>query len=134
MKTAESRAPYLKSARNTTVKNFYTCFDSTVEDDVLTEFYEKKRFIEQEFQDIEDRIVGFYLKTKPLSCSTTSIREQIQKQMIPLYKMVMDPIQVSVHDAMVQLKKAPSDAEIISKINRCVGDGGPADDVSNSIK
>ena len=134
METAESRAPYLKSAGNTAVKNFYTFLNSTVEDDALVEFYEKKRFIEQEFQDIEDRIVGFYLKTKPSSCNTLSIREEIQKQLIPLYKMVMGPIQVSVHDVMVQSKKAPSDADIISKINYCVGDGEAADDVSNTIK
>ncbi|MCP4461021.1 MAG: hypothetical protein GY816_23820, partial [Cytophagales bacterium] len=68
--SAEERAPHLKSARDTTVKNEYAVLNSAVESDALTEFYEKKRSIEVEFQDIEDRIVGLYLEAKPSTRST----------------------------------------------------------------
>ncbi len=69
MTSAEERA------RDTAVKNGYTLLNSTVESNTLTEFYEKRRFVEVEFQDIEDRIVGFYLKAKASTRSTMSIRE-----------------------------------------------------------
>ena len=101
--SAEERAPHLKSARDTAVKNGYTVLNSAVKSDALTEFYEKKRSIEVEFQDIEDRIVGLYLEAKPSTRSTMSIREDIQTQLFPLYHMVLKPIETSVYETMVQL-------------------------------
>ena len=127
MMSAETRAPYLKASRNTTIKNVYTVLNSTVEDGVLAEFYEKKRFIEQEFQDIEDRIVDFYLKIKPATCPSVSIREETQKQLMPLYKLVIRPIENLVYETTVQLKNDPSDVRNAAKIDCAVGEGKVAE-------
>ena len=127
MMSAETRAPYLKASRNTTIKNVYTVLNSTAEDGVLAEFYEKKRFIEQEFQDIEDRIVDFYLKIKPATCPSVSIRVEIQKQLMPLYKMVIRPIENLVYETTVQLKNDPSDVRNVAKIDCAVGEGKVAE-------
>ena len=127
MMSAETRAPYLKASRNTTIKNVYTVLNSTVEDGVLAEFYEKKRFIEQEFQDIEDRIVDFYLKIKPATCPSVSIREETQKQLMPLYKLVIRPIENLVYETTVQLKNDPSDVRNVAKIDCAVGEGKVAE-------
>ena len=127
MMSAETRAPYLKASRNTTIKNVYTVLNSTAEDGVLAEFYEKKRFIEQEFQDIEDRIVDFYLKIKPATCPSVSIREETQKQLMPLYKLVIRPIENLVYETTVQLKNDPSDVRNVAKIDCAVGEGKVAE-------
>ena len=127
MMSAETRAPYLKASRNTTIKNVYSVLNSTVEDGVLAEFYEKKRFIEQEFQDIEDRIVDFYLKIKPATCPSVSIREETQKQLMPLYKLVIRPIENLVYETTVQLKNDPSDVSNAAKIDCAVGEGKVAE-------
>ena len=131
MMSAETRAPYLKASRNTTIKNVYTVLNSTVEDGVLAEFYEKKRFIEQEFQDIEDRIVDFYLKIKPATCPSVSIREETQKQLMLLYKLVIRPIENLVYETTVQLKNDPSDVETISKVNHSAGEGKVMEESTN---
>ena len=110
-------------------KNIYTVLNSTVEDGVLAEFYEKKRFIEEEFQAIEDRIVDLYLKTKPSTCATMFMREETQKQLMSLYKMVIRPIENLVYETTaVQLKKDPSDVGNISKVDRSVGEGKVMDE------
>ena len=127
MMSAETRAPYLKASRKTTIKNVCTVLNSTVEDGVLAEFYEKKRFIEQEFQDIEDRIVDFYLKIKPATCPSVSIREETQKQLMPLYKLVIRPIENLVYETTVQLKNDPSDVRNVAKIDCAVGEGKVAE-------
>ena len=127
MMSAETRAPYLKASRNTTIKNVYTVLNSTVEDGVLAEFYEKKRFIEQEFQDIEDRIVDFYLKIKPATCPSVSIREETQKQLMLLYKLVIRPIENLVYETTVQLKNDPSDVRNVAKIDCAVDEGKVAE-------
>ena len=132
MMTAEARAPYLKFTRTTTVKNGHTVLPSTVEDDVLVEFYEKKHFADVEFQAIEDCIAGLYLKATTGSFKTKSrelmlARNEIQKQLIPLYKMVLQPIEDLVYGSMVQSKKDPTDVGNVTKIDCAVGEGKVAE-------
>ena len=132
MMTAEARAPYLKFTRTTTVKNGHTVLPSTVEDDVLVEFYEKKHFADVEFQAIEDCIMGLYLKASTGSFKTKSrelmlVRNEIQKQLIPLYKMVLQPIEDLVYGSMVQSKKDPIDVRNVATIDCAVGGGKVAE-------
>ena len=132
MMTAEARAPYLKFTRTTTVKNGRTVLPSTIEDDVLNDFYEKKHFADVEFQAIEDCIVGLYLKASTGSFKTKSrelmlVRNEIQKQLIPLYKMVLQPIEDLVYGSMVQSKKDPTDVRNVATIDCAVGEGKVAE-------
>ena len=75
---------------------------SVVDDVTLTHFEEQKRILNTEFQDIEDQIVGFYLMTKANTCSTKRIRKKVQKQLLPLYKMVRDSLDLSIMGKMDQ--------------------------------
>ena len=84
------------------VKQKDTVLSSMVDDVTLTHFEEQKRILNTEFQDIEDRIVGFYLMTKPNPHTTKRIRQKIQKQLLPLYKMVKDSLEISIMENMVQ--------------------------------
>ncbi len=58
--------PHLKDGA---VKLEDTVLSSVVDDVTLTHFEEQKRILNTEFQDIEDKIVGFYLMTKGSTCS-----------------------------------------------------------------
>ena len=84
------------------VKHKDTVLSSIVDNITLTHFEEQKRILNTEFQDIEDRIVGFYLMTKPNTRTTKRIRQKIQKQLLPLYKMVKDSLEISTMEKMVQ--------------------------------
>ena len=79
-----------------------TVLSSMVDNVTLTHFEEQKRILNTEFQDIEDRIVGLYLMTKPNPHTTKRIRQKIQKQLLPLYKMVKDSLEISTMEKMVQ--------------------------------
>ena len=84
------------------VKHKDTVLSSIVDNITLTHFEEQKRILNTEFQDIEDQIVGFYLMTKPDTRTTKRVRQKIQKQLLPLYKMVMDSLEISIMEKMVQ--------------------------------
>ena len=90
----------------------------------LTHFEEQKRISNTEFQDIEDQIVGFYLMTKPKTRSLKCIRKKIQKQLLPLYKMVNDSLEISIMEKMVQLNVnvTPPDAKRMKISDVTVGD------------
>ena len=84
------------------VKHKDTVLSSIVDNVTLTHFEEQKRILNTEFQDIEDQIVGFYLMTKPDTRTTKRVRQRIQKQLLPLYKMVKDSLEISTMGKMVQ--------------------------------
>ena len=84
------------------VKHKDTVLSSIVDNVTLTHFEEQKRILNTEFQDIEDRIIGFYLMTKSNTRTTKRIRQKIQKQLLPLYKMVKDSLEISTMGKMVQ--------------------------------
>ena len=75
----------------------------------LSYFEEQKRILNSKFQDIEDQIVGFYLMTK----RTKRIRKKIQKQLVPLYNLVRDSLEMSMYATSVQMRNdvAPPDAK-----------------------
>ena len=73
-----------------------TVISSMTDNVTLTHFEEQKRILNSEFQDIEDQIVGFYLMTKPNTPSTKRIRKKIQKQLVPLYNLVRDSLEMSM--------------------------------------
>ena len=104
------------------VKHKDTVLSSIVDNITLTHFEEQKRILNTEFQDIEDQIVGFYLMTKPDTRTTKRVRQKVQKQLLPLYKMVIRPIENLVYETTAQLKNDPSDAETISKVNHSAGE------------
>ena len=102
--SAEERAPHLRFLKNAAANHGDTVLNSVVDDDTLTQFEGQKRNLNVEFQDIEDRIVWFYLITKPLACSTKDIRETIQTHLMPLYTMVRDSLETSMYVTRVQMK------------------------------
>ena len=55
------------------------------------------------------------------------VRNEIQKQLIPLYKMVLQPIEDLVYRSMVQLKKDPTDVRNVAKIDCAVDEGKVAE-------
>ena len=78
---------------------------SSMTDNVtLTHFEEQTRILNSEYQDTEDQIVGFYLLTKPKTPSTKRIRKKIQNQLVPLYKIVRDSLEISMYVTSVQMK------------------------------
>ena len=87
--------------KDVAVKHEDTVLSSMVDSVTLTHFEEQKRILNTEFQDIEDQIVGFYLMTKPKTRSLKCIRKKIQKQLLPLYKMVNDSLEISIMEKMV---------------------------------
>ena len=101
-----------------------TVLSSMVDNVTLTHFEEQKRILNTEFQDIEDQIVGFYLMTKPKTRSLKCIRKKIQKQLLPLYKMVNDSLEISIMEKMVQLNVnvTPPDAKRTKISDVTVGD------------
>ena len=95
------------------VKHKDTVLSSIVDNVTLTHFEEQKRILNTEFQDIEDQIVGFYLMTKPNTHSTKRIRKKIQKQLVPLYNLVRDSLEMSMYATSVQMRNdvVPPDAK-----------------------
>ena len=106
------------------VKHKDTVLSSIVDNITLTYFEEQKRILNTEFQDIEDQIVGFYLMTKPDTRTTKRVRQKIQKQLLPLYKMVRDSLEISIMEKMVQLNVnvTPPDAKRTKISDVTVGD------------
>ena len=113
MKSAKERVPYLKNAKDIGVEHKDTMLSSMVDDDSLIQFEEQKRILNVEFQDIEDQIVSFYLMTRPKTRSTKHIREKIQTQLFPLYKMVIESLEAPMFEMIVQLNSdvSPPDAK-----------------------
>ena len=109
------------------VKHKDTVLSSIVDNITLTHFEEQKRILNTEFQDIEDQIVGFYLMTKPDTRTTKRVRQKIQKQLLPLYKMVIRPIENLVYETTAQLKNDPSDVRNVAKVDCAVGEGKVAE-------
>ena len=107
MKNAKERA------KDVRVKHKDTVLSLMVGDDSLVQFEEQKRILNVEFQDIEDQIISFYLMTKPKTRSTKHIREKIQTQLFPLYKIVMESLEKPMFETMVQLNSnvSPPDAK-----------------------
>ena len=90
--------------KDATVKRKGTVISSITDNVTLMHFEEQKRILNSEFQDIEDQIVGFYLMTKPNTLSTKRIRKKIQKQLVPLYNIVRDLLEMSMYATSVQMK------------------------------
>ena len=101
-----------------------TVLSSVVDDVTLTHFEEQNRILNTEFQDIEDQIVGFYLMTKANTCSTKRIRKKVQKQLLPLYKMVRDSLDLSIMTKMDQRNTdvSPPDVKRMKLFEVNVGD------------
>ena len=120
MKSAKERAPYLKNAKDVGVKHKDTVLSSMFDDDSLIRFEEQKLILNVEFQDIEDQIVSFYLKTR----GTKDIREKIQIQLYPLYKIVRDSLEVSLFEKNTQLNSdvCPPHAKKLKKFEVTDGD------------
>ena len=99
--------------KDATVKRKGTVISSITDNVTLMHFEEQKRILNSEFQDIEDQIVGFYLMTKPNTLSTKRIRKKIQKQLVPLYNIVRDSLEMSLCATNVQMPNdaAPPDAK-----------------------
>ena len=106
------------------VKHKDTGLSSIVDNITLTYFEEQKRILNTEFQDIEDQIVGFYLMTKANTCSTKRIRKKVQKQLLPLYKMVRDSLDLSIMGKMDQHNTdvSPPDVKRMKLFEVNVGD------------
>ena len=91
--------------KDATVKRKGTVISSITDNVTLMHFEEQKRILNSEFQDIEDQIVGFYLMTKPNIPSTKRIRKKIQKQLVPLYNLVVrDSLEMSMYAKSVQMR------------------------------
>ena len=122
--SAEERAPHLQISKNVGVKHKDTVLNSKAKNDTLIQFEEQKNILNVEFQDIEDQIVSFYLMTKPKTRSTKDIREKIQIQLYPLYKMVRDSLQVSLFEKNIQLNSdvCPSHTKKLKKFEVTDGD------------
>ena len=99
MMNAEDHAVHLKSSKDTDVKHGDVAMFN---DYVLNKF--DRRALKIEFQDIEDRIVGLYLMTNPPTRSTRHIRENIQMHLIPLYTIVRESVETSIHLRRSQIK------------------------------
>ena len=97
--SAKERRPYIKIARESAVKHKDTVL---AEINISNEFEKQKRSLDNDFNDIEDRIVTSYLKTKPSFPSTISIRETIRSQLFPLYKMIRRSLDKMMFDAMLR--------------------------------
>ena len=91
----------MKNAKDVGVKHKDTVLSWMFDDESLIRFEEQKRSLNVEFQDIEDQIVSFYLMTKPKTRSTKHIREKIQTQLFPLYKIVMESLEAPMFEMMV---------------------------------
>ena len=102
---AEERQPYLGLSKDEYVENGDTTSKSDeimTDDDTHIQFEEERGILNTEFQDIEDHIVGLYLMTRPKECGTKHIREEIQTQLLPLYKIVRDSLEVTLFEKNVQ--------------------------------
>ena len=114
--SAEEREPYLGLSKDDYVENGDTTFKSDeimTDDDTHIQFEEERRNLNIEFQDIEDHIVGLYLMTRPMERGTKHIREEIQTQLLPLYKIVRDSLEVTLFEKNVQqnIDSSPSIAK-----------------------
>ena len=95
--SAEERAPYLGFSKDTDADNEETtCKSDEIMTDDDTQFEEERHILNTEFQDIEDHIVSLYLMTRPIERGTKHIREKIQTQLFPLYKIVRDSLEVTL--------------------------------------
>ena len=116
--SAEEREPYLGLSKDDYVENgdITTKSDEIMnDDDTHIQFEEERRNLNIEFQDIEDHIVGLYLMTRPMERGTKHIREEIQTQLLPLYKIVRDSLKVTLFEKNVQqyIDSSPSIAKRI---------------------
>ena len=114
--SAEEREPYLGLSKDDYVENVDTTFKSDeimTDNDTHIQFEEERRNLNIEFQDIEDHIVGLYLMTRPVERGTKHIREEIQTQLLPLYKIVRDSLEVTLFEKNVQqnIDSSPSIAK-----------------------
>ena len=99
--SAEEREPYLGLSKDDYVENGDTTSKSDeimTDDDTHIQFEEERRNLNIEFQDIEDHIVGLYLMTRPMERGTKHIREEIQTQLLPLYKIVRDSLEMTLFE------------------------------------
>ena len=113
----------MKIARSA-VKHKDTVLNKT--DIIVTEFEEQISSLDNDFKDIEDLIVTSYLKTKPSLPSTISIRETIQSQLFPLYKMVRECLDKKMYESMVQQDgdEAPQESKRLKTEEASHPDGG----------
>ena len=68
------------------------------DDDTHIQFEEERLILNTEFPDIEDDIVGLHLMKRPMEGGTKHIREEIQTQLFPLYKIVRDFLKVTLFE------------------------------------
>ena len=129
--SARERRPYIKIARSA-VKHKDTVLNKT--DIIVTEFEEQKFSLDNDFKDIEDLIVTSYLKTKPSLPSTISIRETIQSQLFPLYKMVSECLDKKMYESMVQQDgdEAPQESKRLKTEEASHPDGGQENTINES--
>ena len=99
MMNAEDHAVHLKSSKDTNVKHW----DVAIFNDYVPNEFDG-RALKIEFQDIKDRIVGLNLMTNPSTRSTRHIRENIQMHLIPLYTIVRESLETSMHVTRSQIK------------------------------
>ena len=96
---AKDHAVHLKCFKDTNMKHGDV---SMFNDCDLNKF--DRRALQIEFQDIENRIVGLYLMANPPTRGMRHIRENIQKHLIPLYTMVKESLETSIHLRRSQIK------------------------------
>ena len=92
MMNAEDHAMHLKSSKDTNMKHE----DVAIFNDYVPNEFDG-RALKIEFQDIEDRIVGLYLMKNPPTRSRRHIKENMQMHLIPLYTMVIESLETSMH-------------------------------------
>ena len=114
--SAEEQAPYLGLSKDDYVENGDTTSKSDEimsDDNTHIQFEEERRILNAELQDIEYHIVGLYLITRPMERGTKHIREEIQTQLLPLYKIVRDSLEVTLFEKNDQqnINSSPSIAK-----------------------
>ena len=100
MMNAEDHAVHLKTSIDTNMQHGDVVMFN---DYVHNEFDRRALYIE--FQNIEDQIVGLVIfDTNRLTRNIRHIRENLQMHLIPLYKMVRESLDTSMHIIRSQIK------------------------------
>ena len=82
----------MKIARVSAVKHKITLNETNI----VTEFEKEECSLDKDLKDIEGLIITSYLKTKPSSPSTISIRKIMLLQFFPIYRMVREYLDIKM--------------------------------------
>ena len=82
----------MKIARVSAVKHKITLNETNI----VTEFEKEECSLDKDLKDIEGLIITSYLKTKPSSPSTKSIRKIMLLQFFPIYRMVREYLDIKM--------------------------------------